>query len=38
MCFVLAYSSTCSKKGVLFMHCWLILGTSAPLARPQTNR
>ncbi|XP_044268786.1 uncharacterized protein LOC123013967 [Tribolium madens] len=26
MCFVLAYSSTCSKKGVLFMHCWLILG------------
>ncbi|KAH1013737.1 popeye domain-containing protein 3 [Dendroctonus ponderosae] len=26
VCFVLAYSSTCSKKGVLFMHCWLILG------------
>nr|XP_015835225.1 PREDICTED: uncharacterized protein LOC100141516 [Tribolium castaneum] len=26
MCFVVAYSSTCSKKGVLFMHCWLILG------------
>ncbi|CAH1108918.1 unnamed protein product [Psylliodes chrysocephalus] len=25
-CFVLAYSSTCSKKGVLFMHCWLIVG------------
>ncbi|CAG9853933.1 unnamed protein product [Phyllotreta striolata] len=25
-CFVLAYCSTCSKRGVLFMHCWLILG------------
>ncbi|CAG9825231.1 unnamed protein product [Phaedon cochleariae] len=25
-CFVLAYSSTCSKRGVLFMHCWLIFG------------
>nr|CAH7748584.1 unnamed protein product [Callosobruchus chinensis] len=25
-CFVLAYSSTCSKRGVLFMHSWLILG------------
>ncbi|CAH0557306.1 unnamed protein product [Brassicogethes aeneus] len=26
VCFVLAFSSTCSKRGVLFMHCWLILG------------
>ncbi|XP_066251385.1 popeye domain-containing protein 3-like [Euwallacea similis] len=26
VCFVIAYSSTCSKKGVLFMHSWLIFG------------
>ncbi|KAK9694007.1 Popeye protein conserved region [Popillia japonica] len=26
MCFALAYASTCTKKGVLFMHCWLIIG------------
>ncbi|KAF2885812.1 hypothetical protein ILUMI_20354 [Ignelater luminosus] len=25
-CFAVAYASTCSKKGVLFMHCWLIIG------------
>ncbi|XP_025836641.1 popeye domain-containing protein 3-like isoform X2 [Agrilus planipennis] len=25
-CFSIAYASPCSKKGVLFMHCWLILG------------
>lgn len=26
ICFVIGYSSTCSKKGVVFMHCWLIIG------------
>ncbi|XP_017773186.1 PREDICTED: popeye domain-containing protein 3-like [Nicrophorus vespilloides] len=26
MCFAIAYASNCTKKGVLFMHCWLIIG------------
>ena len=34
MCFVLAYSSTCSKKGVLFMHSWLIIGRHPPPTTP----
>ncbi|KAK5646075.1 hypothetical protein RI129_004539 [Pyrocoelia pectoralis] len=26
LCFVIGYASTSSKKGLLFMHCWLITG------------
>ncbi|KAK4879121.1 hypothetical protein RN001_007267 [Aquatica leii] len=25
-CFVIGYASTSSKRGLLFMHCWLIIG------------
>lgn len=34
VCFTIAYASTCSKKGVLFMHCWLIVGKNYLLRFP----